>query len=207
MSSPAKATVLRAVLLDDASAKIALGLGAPSRSESKSVTLSSGDMTTEAIVTRIKELSKLRDEILQVMRQINLTREGSPGVVGQLDNDSESESARIELEESRSQYQEVQGRIENLQRQIDDFRKRITALTEISQTGFAADQVESDVGDFRRVLGRLPLKKLESVQKVMQSQFKDQVILAVGNKKQDSLYILVAAPKDRSSQALQTLLT
>ena len=206
MSSPAKATVLRAVLVDEASAKIALALGRPSKSESKSVTLSSGDMTTEAIVSRIKELSKLRDEILQLMRQVNLTREGSPGLIDQLDCDSALESARRELDESRSHYQEAQGTIEKVQRQIDDSRKRITAMTEISQTGFATDQLESDSGDFRRVLGRLPLKKLESARKAVQSQFRDQVILAVGNKKQDALYILVAAPKDRFSQALQMLL-
>ena len=40
----------------------------------------------------------------------------------------------------------------------------------------------------------------------MVSQFKDQAILAVGNKKQDTFYTLVAAPKDKASQALQALL-
>jgi vacuolar-type H+-ATPase subunit I/STV1 len=205
MSVPGKITILRAILPNDASTE-SLGLGTFSKTESRSITLTSGQMTTEALVGRIKQLSKLRDEILQVMRQVNLTREGSPGLIDKLDYDSELELARQELDESRNQYQEVQGRTEKVQRQIDETRKRITALTEINQTGFATDQLESNAGDFRRVLGRLPLKKLESVQKAMQSQFKDQVILAVGNKKQDSLYILVAVPRERSSHALQTLL-
>ena len=206
MSSPAKTTVLRAVLPNDASAKTALALGALGTTESKNVTLTSGDMTTEALVGRIKELSKLREEILQVMRQLNLAREAGPSPVGQLDFDSQLESARRELDDARGKYQEVQGKIENIQRQIDDSKKKITALIEISQTGFATDQFESDAEDFRRALGRLPVKKLQAAQKAIQSQFKDQAIVAVGNKKQDMFYILVAAPKDKYSQSLQTLL-
>src|SRR3989442_10224660 len=185
---------------------MATALGIPRKIESKRIPLTSGHLTTEQIVGRIKELSKLRDEILQVMRQLNLTREAAQSTVDQLDHDSELESAKQELDEARNEYQEVQGRIDEIQRQIDDSKRRIAALTEIAQTGFATDQLESEAGDFRRVLGRLPVKKLEAAQKAVQSQFKDQAILAVGNKKQDSFYVLVAAPKDKSSQALQTLL-
>ena len=206
MSTPAKNIVLRAILADDASVKMATALGTPGKTESKRIALTSEQLTTEQIVGRIKELSKLRDEIVQVMRQFNLTREAGPSVGDQLDYDSELESAKRELDEARNQYQEVQGRIDKIQRQIDDSKKRIAALTEISQTGFATDQLESEAEDFRRVLGRLPVKKLEGAQKAVQSQFKDQAILAVGSKKQDAFYVLVAAPKDKSSQALQTLL-
>src|SRR2546427_13089120 len=205
MSTPAKNIVLRAILADDASVKMATALGTPGKTESKRIALTSEQLTTEQIVGRIKELSKLRDEIVQVMRQFNLTREAGPSVGDQLDYDSELESAKRELDEARNQYQEVQGRIDKIQRQIDD-SKRIAALTEISQTGFATDQLESEAEDFRRVLGRLPAKKLEAAQKAVRSQFKDQAILAVSNKKQDAFYVLVAAPKDKSSQALQTVL-
>src|SRR6266704_1709135 len=206
MSTPAKNTVLRAILADDASVKMATALGTPGKTESNTIPLTSGQLTTEQIVGRIKGLSKVRDEIVQVMRQLNLTREASPSAVDQLDYDSELESAKRELGEAREKYQEVQGRIEKIQRQIDDSNKRIAALTEISQTGFATDQLESDAEDFRRLLGRLPVKKLEAAHKAVQSQFKDQAALAVGNKKQDAFYILIAAPKDKSSQILQTLL-
>ena len=206
MSTPAKDSVLRAILVDDASVKIATSLGTPGKTESKKIPLTSGQLTTEQIVGRIKELSKLRDEILQVMRQLNLARQSGRSLDNRLDYDSELELVKRELDEARSQYQEVQGRIENIQRQIDDSKKRIVALTEISQTGFTAVQLESDAGDFQRVLGRLPVKKLDSARKAVQSQFKDQIILAVGNKKHDASYILVAAPKDKSSQAIQTLL-
>jgi vacuolar-type H+-ATPase subunit I/STV1 len=206
MSTSAKNTVLRAILADDASVKMATALGTPGKTESKRIQLTSGHLTTEQIVGRIKELSKLRDEIFQVMRQLNLTREAGMGTVDQLNYDTELESAKRELDEARNEYQEVQGKIEKIQRQIDDSRKRIAALTEISQTGFATEQLDSEAEDFRRVLGRLPVKKLDAAQKAVQSQFKDQAILAVGNKKQDAFYVLVAAPKDKSSQALQTLL-
>src|SRR3989442_9304357 len=206
INAPAKNIVLRTILADDLQMKIATALGTPGKTESKRIALTSEQLTTEQIVGRIKELSKLRDEIVQVMRQFNLTREAGPSVGDQLDYDSELESAKRELDEARNQYQEVQGRIDKIQRQIDDSKKRIVTLTEISQTGFATAQLESEAEDFRRVLGRLPAKKLEAAQKAVQSQFKDQAILAVGNKKQDSFYVLVAAPKDKSSQALQTLL-
>src|SRR5712664_358176 len=206
MSTPAKNTLLRAILADDASVKIVTALGTPGRTESKRIQLTSGHLTTEQIVGRIKELSKLRDEILQVMRQLNITREAGTGTVDQLNYDTELESAKRELDEARNEHQEVQGKIEKIQRQIDDSKKRTSALTEISQTGFATDQLESEAEDFRRLLGRLPVKKLEAAQKAVRSQFKDQAILAVGNKKQDAFYVLVAAPKDKSSQALQTLL-
>jgi uncharacterized coiled-coil DUF342 family protein len=206
MSAPTKITILRAILPNDGSAKAILGLGTFSKTESRSVTLASGLMTTEALVGRIKQLSKLRDEILQVMRLLNLTREAAPSPAVQLDYDEEIETTDEELDEIRNQYQEIQGKIETAQRQVDDSKKKIAALTEISQTGFAADQLESEAGDFRRSVGRLPVKKSEAAQKALQSQFKDQAALAVGNKKQDAVYILVAAPKDRSSQVLQTLL-
>ena len=206
MSSPAKITILRAILPNDASAKAALGLGTFSKTESRSVTLTSGQMTTEALVGRIKELSKLREEILQVMRQLNLTREAGPSSVDQFDYDEEIEAAHEELDKIRNQYQEIQGKIETVQRQVDDSKKKIAALTEISQTGFAADQLESEAGDFRRSVGRLPVKKSEAAQKALQSQFRDQAALAVGNKKQEAVYILIATSKDKSSQILQTLL-
>lgn len=206
MSTPAKNSVLRAILFDDASVKMATALGAPGKTESKKIALTSGQLATEQIVSRIKELSKLRDEILQVMRQLNLTREAAPSTGDQLDYDSELESVRRELDEARNEYQEVQGKIEKIQRQIDESKKKVAALTEISQTGFATGQLESESGDFRRVLGRLPVKRLEAVQKALQSHYKDQAVLAVGNRKQDMYYVLIAAPKDKSYQALQTLL-
>ena len=206
MSTPAKNSVLRAILADDAAVKMVTALAAPGKTESKKIALTSGKMTTEQIVNRIKELSKLRDEILQVMRQLNLTREAAPSTGDQLEYDSELESAKRELDEARNEYQEVQGKIEKIQRQIDESKKKVAALTEISQTGFSTDQIEPDDRDFRRVLGRLPVKKLDAGQKALQSQYKDQAVLAVGNRKQDMYYVLLAAPNDKSSQALQTLL-
>ena len=206
MSTPAKNSVLRAILADDAAVKMVTALAAPGKTESKKIALTSGKMTTEQIVNRIKELSKLRDEILQVMRQLNLTREAAPSTGDQLEYDSELESAKRELDEARNEYQEVQGKIEKIQRQIDESKKKVAALTEISQTGFSTEQIEPDDRDFRRVLGRLPVKKLDAGQKALQSQYKDQAVLAVGNRKQDMYYVLLAAPNDKSSQALQTLL-
>jgi len=206
MSSPAKSSVLRAILSDDALVKMATALDTLGKTDSKKIALTSGQLTTQQIVNRIKELSKLRDETLQVMRQLNLPREAAQSNVDHWDYDSEVASAKRELDEGRNEYQEFQGKIDKIQREIDESKKKIAALTEISQTGFATDQLESEAEDFRRVLGRLPIKKLDATKKALQSQFKDQAILAIGNRKHDTLYVLLATPKDKSSQVLQQLL-
>src|SRR5437016_6747735 len=131
MSTPAKNSFLRAILADDATVKMATALGTPGKTESKKIALTSGQLTTEQIVNRIKELSKLRDEILQSMRQLNLTREVAPSTADQPDYDSVLESVKREVDEARNEYQEVQGKLEKIQRQIDDSKKRIAAFTEI----------------------------------------------------------------------------
>ena len=205
MSNPAKTIVLRAILPNDPSVNLVLAREAP-HIESDTLTLSSEKMTTEVIVDRIKELSKLRDEIIQVTRQLSISRE--PGAV-QPDEPgyhAELESIRQEIEDTRGQYQEVQAKIDRVQRQIDDSKNLVSSLTELSKTGFTPEQLETEVSGFHRVLGRIPVKKLEAAQKAVQVQLKDQAILAIGSKGKDSAYILVAAPSDKSSQTLQTLL-
>src|SRR5207245_10380905 len=114
MSTPAKNTVLRAILADDASVKMATALGTQGKTESKRIPLTSGHLTTEQIVGRIKELSKVRDEIVQVMRQINLTREAGPSAIEQQTYGSELESTKLELDEARKKHEEVQGTIEKI---------------------------------------------------------------------------------------------
>ena len=205
MSSPAKAIVLRGILPNDPSVKTALAREA-AKLESTTLTLSSENMTTETIVARIKELSKLRDEIIQAIRQLSIPREPRRQPDDQLSNHVELDTIRQEIEETRSPYQEIQGKIDGIQRQSDDSKRLISELTELSRTGFSAEQLESEVGDFHRVLGRVPVKKLEAVQKAVQAQLEDQAILAIGSKGKDTAYILVATPKDKSSQTLQTLL-
>ena len=205
MSSPAKAIVLRAILPNDPSMKTALTREG-AKVESDTLTLSSEKMTTETIVGRIKDLSKLRDEIIQVIRQCSIPRDPGIEPPDQLNYHGERDSIRQEIDETRNQYQEIHGKIEAIQRQIDDSKKLVSVIMELSRTGFTPEQLESEVGDFHRVLGRIPLKKLEALQKAVQAQLKDQAILAIGSKGKDTAYILVATPKDKSLQALQTLL-
>lgn len=205
MSTPAKTIVLRAILPNDPSVKTALAREVP-KLESDTLTLSSEKMTTETIVGRIKELSKVRDEIIQVLRQLSIPREPATNPPNQISYFYELDTIRQEIDDARNRYQEIQGKIGGFQRQVDDSRKLISGLTELSETGFTTEQLESEVGHFRRVLGRIPVKKLESVQKAVQAQFKEQAILAIGKKGKDTAYILVATPKEKSSQALQTLL-
>ncbi|HZY47153.1 MAG TPA: hypothetical protein VFE96_05080 [Candidatus Bathyarchaeia archaeon] len=206
MSIPAKSSVLRAILSDDSLVKMASSLGETGKMESKTIQLSSGQMTTEQLVNRIKDLTRLRDEIQQTMRQLNVARDASPSTVDQMDYDREYELVEQELEEARRNSLELYGRIERIQNQINDSKKRIAALNEISQTGFGTDELESESQEFRKILGRLPIKKLQVVQKAVMAQFKDQVIFVAGTKKRDSIYVLVAIPRDKASQVLQLLL-
>jgi chromosome segregation ATPase len=163
-------------------------------------------MTTDAIAQRIKGLSKSRDETLQVMRHLSLARQAAPGATNQLDASAETEELKEDLDKIGGQYEELQGRIENVQRQIDDSKKKITSLTEIIRSGLGPDQLESVSEEFHRVFGRLPVKKLDAARKTLVTQFKDQVIIAVGTKMKDTVFILVAVPRHKSSTTSQTLL-
>src|SRR5437879_12168934 len=107
MSTPAKNSVLRAILADDAAVKMVTALAAPGKTESKKISLTSGKMTTEQIVNHIKELSKLRPEILHVMRRLNFTREAAHSRGHQLEYHSEVEPAKREPHGPRSEYQEA----------------------------------------------------------------------------------------------------
>ncbi len=206
MSASAKTTILRAILPDDRSVKTASSYGHPESTETKTIPLSSGKMTTMEIVGRIKELSKVKEEILQSVRQLAVPRVARETRSSWLSFEVELESARLELATTRTDYQGLQEKMENLQRKIDDCKKRTGTLTDLSQTGFSWQQLESESDDFQRVVGRIPSKKLPSAQKAIQAQFKDQAILAVGAKQHDAVYVLMAAPSDKISQLVQLLL-
>jgi hypothetical protein len=59
---------------------------------------------------------------------------------------------------------------------------------------------------FRRILGRLPVKKLDAAQKALHASLKDTTFLTTGERKGDTVYILAATPTDNALQTLQTLL-
>src|SRR5690348_17406929 len=129
MSSPAKALLLRGIFPNDPAVKTALAREAP-QLESNTLTLSSEKMTTETIVGRIKELSKLRDEVIQVLRHLSIPREPGTEPTNQFGNYDELDPIREEVDETRNRYQEIQGKVDDIQRQIDDSKRLISRSEE-----------------------------------------------------------------------------
>jgi uncharacterized protein YlxW (UPF0749 family) len=206
MSATPKGTTLRLILPKDSSGKILASLGTSAKVESKDLTLSADRLTTEMIVRNIKEYMRLRDELLHTLRQLGLPREprvGSPQV--QNHQEALAETRKV-LDENRSLYQELQSSIEDLQRQIDEAKKQSSRISEILQAGFPSSEVVSATGDFSRILGRIPVRKLADAQRSLASSMKDQLAFATGNRIKDWVYLLVAVPANKTPQVLQTLL-
>ncbi len=114
--------------------------------------------------------------------------------------------AREGLENRRTQYQELQSKVESLQRQLDATLKQVSILEEVGRTGFSSLEVSGDAGGFNRILGHLPARKLAEAQRDLDGALRDQAVLATGTRVKDLIYVLVAVPKEKTSQALQTLL-
>ena len=163
-------------------------------------------MTTDDIVKQIRVLSRLRDDVLHSIRQFGVQRDtrGTVQTPGNLSGFLAE--VREDLENGRSQYQELQSKIESLQRQLDAVEKQINILEEIGRAGFTSPETSGDAGSFSRILGRLPARKLAEAQRDLEGALKDQAVLATGARVKDFVYILVVAPRDKTSQALQTLL-
>ncbi len=114
--------------------------------------------------------------------------------------------AQEELENRRTQYQELQSKIDSLQRQLDTVEKQVGILEEVGRAGFTSPEVSGYASGFNRILGRLPFRKLAETQRDLDGSLKDQAVLATGARVKDLIYVLVAVPRDKTSQALQTLL-
>ncbi len=206
MSVASKGTTLRLLAPKDSTEKVLTNLGQTAKLEKKDIVLSGNRLTTEEIVKQIRDLSRLRDELLHSMRQFGVQRD--PKGTVQMPDDSARllAEAQEELESRRTQYQELQSKIESLQRQHDAAEKQVSLLEEVGRTGFTSLEVSGDAGGFNRILGRLPARKLAEAQRDLDGALKDQAVLATGTRVKDLIYVLVALPRDKTSQALQTLL-
>ena len=206
MSSSAKGTVLRMLTPWDSSSTILANLGPLAKVESTSLVLTSGRLTTEGIVRTIRELTRLRDELLHTMRQLSIPRHAGKTSLQNPDYGRLLGEAQEQLDMRRRSYQETQARTEALQRQTEDIRKQAARISEIVEAGFASTEAFSAPGQFSRLLGRLPVRKLEPSQRALQSALQGQAVFATGNRNKDWVYVLVAAPADKMSTALQTLI-
>ncbi len=206
MSNTTKGAVLRLIMPQDSSAKMVSSLGPSAKVESTSLVLRSGRLTTEDIVRNIREFTRLRDELIHTLRQLGIPREPRKGMLENPDYGLILSEAQKQLEDRRKRLQETQARVEGLDRQIEESKKQVGRLGEVADAGFVSEEALPKQGEFARILGRLPLRKLEAAQRALQATLKDQVVLATGNRKKDWVYVLLASPPEKTSPALQTLI-
>jgi len=140
------------------------------------------------------------------MRQLSIPRHAGKTSLQNPDYGRLLGEAQEQLDMRRRSYQETQARTEALQRQTEDIRKQAARISEIVEAGFASTEAFSAPGQFSRLLGRLPVRKLEPSQRALQSALQGQGVFATGNRNKDWVYVLVAAPADKMSTALQTLI-
>ncbi len=206
MSTIPKGTTLRLIMPKDSSTRVMATLGPTAKVESRDTVLSGGRLTTDQMVSNIREYSRLRDELFHTIRQVGLTRNARAASSEPSDHATVLVEAREELDEKKASHQDLQSRIENLEKQIDEAKKQISRISEITQAGFSSADIAFAKGEFNRVIGRIPVRKVTDAQRSLQKLLGDQVVLALGNRAKDWVYILVAAPEEKIPQALQTIL-
>ena len=206
MSNAPKPVTLRLIVPKTISTRVLNSLGPGAKVQAKDLVLNTSKLSTNNIVQSIKEYSKLRDELSQTLRQLGISREGKQQLPELSNLDSRIEEARRKLDDIRVRHQKMQAETDSLERRAEDIKKQITSGNQLADTGFSFDEIASQIPGFRRIIGRLPVKKTEAAQKALQALLKERTIVAAGTKKQDWIYLLVASPTDAAPQVLQTLL-
>src|SRR6266702_1144833 len=195
MSSAAKGTTLRLIMPKESSTRVVAALGTTAKFESSDTILSAGRLTTDKLVGYIKDYSRLRDELFHTIRQLGVARNARTASTPIDDYADYLSKTREGLEEKKSEYQEIQSRIDGLDKQIDEARKQLTRTNEVIQAGFNTTDLSFGKGEFNKVLGRIPARKLTDAKAALQRLLGNQAILATGNR-----------VKDKIQQATQTLI-
>ncbi len=206
MSTASKGTTLRLIMPKDSSTRVVAALGPTAKFESSDTTLSAGRLTTDKLVGYIKDYSRLRDELFHTIRQLGLGRNARTASTPIGDYASYLSKTKEELEGKKSEYQEVQSRIDSLEKQIEEAKKHLTRINEVIQAGFNTTDLTYGKGEYNKVLGRIPARKLGDAQAAIQKLLGGQAVLATGNRVKDTVYVLLATPEDRIQQATQTLI-
>jgi len=206
MSTASKGTTLRLIMPKDSSTRVVAALGATAKFESSDTILSAGRLTTDKLVGYIKEYSRLRDELFHTIRQFGVARNARTASTPMDDYAGYLSRTKGGLEEKKSEYQEIQSRIDSLEKQIDEAKKQLIRTNEVIQAGFNTTDLSFGKGEFNKVLGRIPARKLNDAKAAIHKLLGDQAILATGNRVKDTVYVLLAAPEDKIQQATQTLI-
>ncbi len=206
MSNVAKTSTLRVILPKSLAERTVTALGPFGKADTQEIVLSTGGLTTEIVVRYIKDYAKLRDEFGQTFRQLGIERQpesATPELSKLRTGYSEAEGL---ISEARGAFQKLQAELERVDRQVLDLEKQLASVDQIRATEFSYELLASLATGFRRILGRMPFKKLEPAQKALRALLKDETIMSTGARKNDWVYLLVFTPTDEASQTLQTLL-
>jgi len=205
MSTTTKGSVLRIILPRKESRNLLAQLGSSQKLERREIVLSPGRLTTDEIAKYIREFARLRDETLHTIRLLGVPRKANNSVEPLSDPGRKLDEYWKQLDQIRNEYRESQSRIEKLEREVEDAKKTIGLINQILETGFAIHDVRTRGLGFNKILGRIPTRRLQDARKALQTNLKDQVLIAIGNRKADWTHLLVAVPGDKASVALQTL--
>jgi len=206
MSSVAKRSTLRIIVPKILAQKTTSSLGLSGKVDARELTLSAGGLTTENIVRHIKEYTKLRDEISQTLRQLGIERSPDNATPQVSSIESTFSDAEAQAAQTRGEYQRLASELAGVERQAQEVEKQISTVEQLKATGFSNEEMLSRATGFRRILGRLPSKKVDAAQKALHALLKERTVMTVGAKGGDWTYLLVAAPTENASQTLQTLL-
>src|SRR6266581_3094156 len=206
MSSVAKTSTLRIIVPKILAQRAVASLGPLGKVDAQELVLDTGRMTTEDVVRYIKEYAKLHDGMSQTLRQLGIERKPESAVPETSDLKTRGSDAETQAAEARGEYQKLLSNVEAAERQVQEIEKQISTVEQLKATGFSFDEMMSRVTGFRRILGRLPSKRLDAAQKALNALLKERAIMTSGAKRNDSVYLLVATPTENASQALQALL-
>ena len=206
MSSASKETNLRIVVPKALAPRTISTLSSLGKTEVDDLTLSTGGLTTEKIVRSVKDCSKLREEMTLALRQLGIPRNPRSAKAQVLDLVAGSSNAETQTAGARSEFQKVTSELGGIERQTQEVEKQITTVEQLKATGFSNEEMLSAAAGFRRILGRLPSKKLDSAQRALRALLKERTVMTTGARRNESVYLLVATPTENASQTLQTLL-
>jgi vacuolar-type H+-ATPase subunit I/STV1 len=206
MNGVSKPSTLRIVVPKILAQKTTATLGPSGKFDAREITLSTGGLTTENIVRHIKEYAKLREEISQTLRQLGIERSPDKATAQVSIIEATFSDAQTQAAQARGEYQRLASELAGVDRQVQEVERQISTVEQLKATGFSNEEMLSRATGFRRILGRLPSKKVDAAQKAVHSLLKERTVMTVGAKGGDWTYLLVAAPTENASQTLQTLL-
>jgi vacuolar-type H+-ATPase subunit I/STV1 len=205
MSSASKLTTIRALVPKNKAEEILSSITPFGKPDTREVTITTKGLTIESVVSRIKDYTKLRDEIGQSVRQLGIERDARAASLDPSNLAIGVADAENEMASARSQYQKIVGELEQAERGVQEAEKKLQFVNQFKDAGFSLQEVGSSAG-FRRILGRMPAKKLDAALKMVHALLNDRVIITVGAKKKDTLHLLMVTPTDEASRTLQALL-